>query len=135
MCDAVGTVTCNVTYNRAASGHPLDGMAAPTTVTTSGARALFATRLRAERIAAGLTQEALGVRAGLSQDVARTRINRYERGVHDCDSATALSLATALGLPLAALYADTDLQSEMIKVFSKLPPQVQQRALEQLREG
>src|SRR5689334_8831245 len=60
-----------------------------------------ANRLRAARLAAGLTQEALGVATGIAAEVARTRINRYERGVNECDLRTAKKLADALGMPLA----------------------------------
>lgn len=89
----------------------------------------FPARLKEARVAAGLTQQALGEKAGLSIDVARIRINRYERGVHDCDSGTALRIARALGVPLASLYAESaelaqaitslrELTSEELKVLA-----------------
>ena len=84
------------------------------------ARAVFATRLRAARLAAGFTQEALGVLAGISEDVARTRVNRYERAVHDCDLATAKRLADTLGVPLASLYAESELMARAIEAFVAL---------------
>lgn len=75
------------------------------------------------------------MRAGLSQDVARTRINRYERGVHDCDSATASRLASALGVPVAALHAESDLVAEAIKLITSLPSEDQISELERLRKA
>ncbi|WXF84247.1 helix-turn-helix transcriptional regulator [Xanthomonas translucens pv. undulosa] len=84
------------------------------------ARLLFAKRLREARLAANLTQEALGVAAGLSVDVARVRINRYEKGGRECDLRTAQRLADALGLPLPALFTDEDDLAEMIIFYSKL---------------
>src|SRR5262249_47548553 len=43
---------------------------------------LFARRLKAARLGAGLTQEALGVQAGIDEFSASARINQYERGKH-----------------------------------------------------
>lgn len=92
------------------------------------ARLIFANRLRAARLAANLTQEALGVATGIAVEVARTRINRYERGVNECDLRTAKKLADVLGMPLAALYADTDEIAEVIVAFAKLS-RTEQRAV------
>ncbi|MEZ0471151.1 helix-turn-helix domain-containing protein [Luteimonas salinilitoris] len=92
------------------------------------ARFIFANRLREARLAAGLTQEALGVAAGIAVEVSRTRINRYERGVNECDLHTARKLAEALGMPLAALYAETDEIAEAIKALARLPV-TEQRAI------
>jgi transcriptional regulator with XRE-family HTH domain len=96
------------------------------------ARVVFASRLKAARLAAGLTQEALGVCAGIPKDVARTRINRYEKAVHDCDLATAKKLAGELGLPLAALYADTDVMAKAIQAFALLGTAEQSVVMEEL---
>lgn len=96
------------------------------------ARAVFAARLKAARQAAGLTQEAMGVLAGISEDVARTRVNRYERAVHDCDLATAKRLADALGVPLASLYAETEVMARAIEAFAALSATEQRAAAEDL---
>lgn len=101
--------------------------------TLDDARLIFANRLRAARLAAGLTQEALGVATGIVVDVARTRINRYERGVNECDLRTAKKLADVLGMPLAALYADTDEIAEVIVAFAKLPRAEQRTVVNELR--
>ncbi|WP_222564632.1 helix-turn-helix domain-containing protein [Novilysobacter antarcticus] len=84
------------------------------------ARSIFAARLKEARTAAGLTQKELGRLAGIAEDVASTRINRYERGVHDCDSQTAQRLASALGIPLASLYAEDESVADAIHSFSRL---------------
>ena len=97
------------------------------------ARLIFANRLRAARLASGLTQEALGVATGIVTDVARTRINRYERGVNECDLRTAKKLAEVLGMPLAALYADTDEIAEVIVAFAKLPRAEQRTVVNELK--
>ena len=109
-------------YDSHPSGTPLDD-----------ARLIFANRLRAARLAAGLTQEALGVATGILAEVARTRINRYERGVNECDLRTAKKLADVLGMPLAALYADTDEIAEVIVAFAKLPRAEQRTVVNELK--
>lgn len=85
------------------------------------ARLIFAHRLREARLRAGLTQEALGVAAGVAPDVARTRINRYEKGVNECDLRTAQRLSEALEMPLAAFFANDDDLQDLIILYSKLP--------------
>lgn len=97
--------------------------------TPSQIKTLFGARLKAARSAAGLTQQQLGTEVDLDVDVAATRINRYERGVHDADTETATKLASRLGVPLAYLYSDSDLLAEAILAFSKLPLEDQQAAL------
>lgn len=65
--------------------------------------------------------------------MARTRVNRYERGVNECDLRTAKKLASALNLPLAALYAETDEIAEAIKVFSGLTVSEQRDLLNEIK--
>lgn len=65
-------------------------------------------RLKQARLAAGLSQKQLGIRAGIDEFVASTRINRYELGVHKPDYLTAQNLAKVLGISAAFLYAPED---------------------------
>ncbi|MCV5275646.1 helix-turn-helix domain-containing protein, partial [Escherichia coli] len=39
-------------------------------------------RLKAARLRANLTQEQLGVRAGIAEDTACSRLSQYESGTH-----------------------------------------------------
>nr|WP_313470496.1 helix-turn-helix transcriptional regulator [Stenotrophomonas geniculata] len=96
-------------------------------------RQRFGKRLQTARKAMGLTQQQLGTEIGLEIDVAATRINRYERGVHDPDSDTAQKLAKHLGMPLAYFYSDNEALAEAILTFAKLPPAQQQEGLRALR--
>jgi transcriptional regulator with XRE-family HTH domain len=98
------------------------------------AGALFCKRLRAARVAAGLSQKQLGIRAEIDPFVASTRINRYETGVHQADLQTANRLAEVLGVPLAYLFAQEDRLARMILVFPKLSRTQQERLLEKLEE-
>lgn len=97
------------------------------------ARLIFANRLRQARLAAGLTQEALGVAAGIAAEVARTRINRYEHGVNECDLRTAKRLAEALGMPLAAFFAETDEVADAIQALAKLSVEEQRKVVAELQ--
>lgn len=81
----------------------------------------FGKRLKEARELAGLSQRRLGIEAGLDEFVASTRVNRYERGVHEVDTVTAGQLAKALRVPRAYLYADEDAVARMI--LSVLPRQ------------
>lgn len=90
---------------------------------------IFSRRLQQARLDAGLSQRELGIRADLDPFVASTRINRYEKGVHTPDAATAKKLAKALGVPLAYLYADNERLARMIKAFSALSAAEQERLL------
>jgi transcriptional regulator with XRE-family HTH domain len=65
-------------------------------------RRRFAANLRAARLAAGLSQEALGERA----DLHRTEISLLERAGRDPRLETTVRLARALELPAAHLLDD-----------------------------
>lgn len=65
-------------------------------------------RLKQARLASGLSQKQLGIKAGLDESVASTRVNRYEVGVHKPDFATAQRLAAVLQVTAAFLYAPED---------------------------
>lgn len=95
-------------------------------------RAVFANRLRAARTALGLSQAELGARVGIPEDVASTRVNRYERGVHEPDLATAEALADELGIPLPALVARDDGMAMLIAGFAALSQAKQKAMLAQL---
>lgn len=83
-------------------------------------KAVFCARLKQAREAAGLSQKELGILAGIDQFVASTRINRYEKGVHEADVQTASRLADSLKIPLAYLYAKDDRLARMILGFAQL---------------
>lgn len=78
---------------------------------------IFSRRLREAREAHGISQRNLGIRIGLDEFVASSRINRYETGVHQPALAIQQQLAAALGLPLAYFYAEHDELAELIARF------------------
>lgn len=84
----------------------------------AAASGTFGKRLKEARNAVGLSQKQLGVLAGLDEFVASTRVNRYERGVHEPDAGIALKLAEVLSVPRAYLYADDDEMAQLILAYA-----------------
>lgn len=81
---------------------------------------LVAKRLKAARKKAGLSQERLGVLAGIDEASASARMNQYERGKHVPDIGTAQRIADALNVPLAYLYSVGDDEAELLLKFHAL---------------
>ncbi|WP_354344524.1 helix-turn-helix domain-containing protein [Variovorax boronicumulans] len=92
------------------------------------ARSVFGARLRMARLAAGLPQDRLGVRAGLDEGTASARISRYESGIHEPNIAFAQRLASELNVPVAYFYAPDDDLAKLILWFGQLN-QKQRRSL------
>lgn len=74
---------------------------------------IFCQRLKQARLAKGLSQKQLGINAGIDEFVASTRINRYEKGVHEANTETIQLLADALEVPLAYFYTADDGLAEL----------------------
>lgn len=83
-------------------------------------RDIFCKRLKEARLATGLSQKRLGIAAGIDEFVASTRINRYEKGVHEADIHTAQKLAQTLNVPLAYFYVENDQLAAIVMNFDKL---------------
>ncbi len=80
---------------------------------------VYSVRLRQARENYGISQRNLGIKAGLDDFVASTRINRYETGVHQPDLQTLQRLAEVLDLPVAYFFAEDDGLAELIKEFRR----------------
>jgi len=80
---------------------------------------VYSRRLREAREAYDISQRKLGIKAGLDEFVASTRINRYEKGVHQPNLQTQQRLAKALDLPLAYFYAEDDELAQLISDFKR----------------
>ncbi|MCD7097846.1 helix-turn-helix transcriptional regulator [Stenotrophomonas sp. MMGLT7] len=78
---------------------------------------VYSRRLREAREARDISQRALGIKAGLDEFVASTRVNRYETGVHQPDLQTLQRLAAVLQLPVAYFYAEDDELAQLIANF------------------
>lgn len=90
-------------------------------------------RMKELRLAAGLSQTKLGVAIGLDPSVASTRINRYERGVHQPDLVAAKRIGEVLGVAPAYFYCEDDELATLVSLFGKLPAAERKRLLEVAR--
>lgn len=79
-------------------------------------------RLKQARQKAGLSQERLGVLAGIDEMSASARMNQYERGVHTPSYSMVGRLANALDLPVEYFYAKDDDTAELLLAFYELGP-------------
>jgi len=74
----------------------------------------FAKRLKKARLEAGISQEKLGVLAGIDEMSASARMNQYERGKHMPDVSMVERLATVLKIPAAYFYVEEDDIAELL---------------------
>lgn len=81
---------------------------------------VVAKRLKEARIRAGLSQERLGVLAGIDEMSASARMNQYERNKHFPDFGTVTRIAAALDLPPSYFYAVADDEANLLVSFHRL---------------
>lgn len=84
------------------------------------AEAPFAKRLKEARIKAGLTQQELGVLAGIEEENASAKMNQYEQGVHVPKFPRLKALAKALKVPTAYFYAESNDLADLLHAYEKL---------------
>ena len=94
---------------------------------------IIAVRLREARLKSGMSQEKLGVVAGIDEMSASARMNQYERGKHLPGPVMIARIADALRLPTAYFYETNDEVAEAILLFSALNKQNRKKALAALR--
>lgn len=94
----------------------------------------FADRLKAARVARGLSQKALGLQIGLDPSVASTRMNQYERAKHVPSFQTVTRMAAVLSLPATWFYAEDDDEARWIEAWSYLAPADRALFLEMLEQ-
>lgn len=95
---------------------------------------VMARRLREARKRLGVSQERLGVLAGIDEFSASARINQYERGKHVPAFEVARSLARALDVPTEYLYAEDERTARLLLAFHKLPTREKTRLVESLEK-
>jgi transcriptional regulator with XRE-family HTH domain len=91
--------------------------------------AVVSARLRSARVAAGLSQRELGIRAGMDPSVASPRVNQYERGKHMPDTNTLGKLGQVLDLPMAYFFAHDEELAILIARFHRLPASERRRVM------
>lgn len=82
---------------------------------------IFTKRLKEMRTAAGLSQERLGISAGIDPASARARVNQYENGKHHPDQLTVRNLALVLDAPESYFYAVDEDTARLLLLFHRLP--------------
>jgi len=81
---------------------------------------LVAKRLKEARTHAGLSQERLGVLAGIDEMSASARMNQYEKGKHAPDFGTVSRIAAVLKVPTAYFYAEADDEAGLLMKFHRM---------------
>ena len=94
---------------------------------------MIAKRLKEARLRAGLSQERLGVLAGIDEMSSSARMNQYERGKHLPDFSVVERIAEVLELPAAYFYAEDDLTAEMLELFHPMTDAQKKRVLKGLK--
>lgn len=76
-------------------------------------------RLKEARLKTGLSQQRLGILAGIDEATASARMNQYERGIHTPDFALACKLAEVLKVPACYFYTVEDDLAEVVMDWFK----------------
>jgi transcriptional regulator with XRE-family HTH domain len=79
---------------------------------------VVAKRIKIAREAAGLSQDALGVLAGIEEATAKVRIHQYEQSKHTPPFSMLERLATVLGKPATWFICEEDTQEVLLKLHS-----------------
>lgn len=95
---------------------------------------IFSKRLKAARAEAGISQERLGIEAGIDPGSASARMNQYEKDKHAPNATTVVQIAAVLNLPTSYFYSDDDGEAEILKKFHRMTPENRQVLLE-IAEG
>jgi len=94
---------------------------------------VFGQRLKTARLEAGLSQEQLGIEAGLDPMSASAQMNRYELGKRAPNYDLAVALGKVLGVPAAYFYASKDDEAELLLAFQRMSGDAKRKLLQSLR--
>lgn len=94
---------------------------------------VFTKRLKEARQRAGISQEKLGVMAGIDEASASARMNQYERGKHEPDLSMVERLARALDVPVALFYTEADDEAELLFLYHRMGKDERATLLEMAR--
>ncbi len=92
-------------------------------------------RLKEARLSAGLSQEKLGIDAGLEEASAGVRINRYEKGARAPNFELVQRLGQVLNLPAAYFYAEDDETAWLLMTLHRMPEAQRRNVLEYARKA
>lgn len=98
------------------------------------ASTFFSRRLREARLKAGLSQKALGIKAGIDEFSASPRMNQYERGKHLPDLLTMEHLAATTGIPVPYFFTPEDDLAEIIDLWGQMNEKTRKKLLTAARD-
>ena len=82
---------------------------------------VFGKRMKAARLQAGLSQEKLGVAAGIDEMSSSARMNQYERGKHEPDFSMVERVAEVLNVPECYFYCKEDDVAQILVDLHRTP--------------
>ncbi|MGR2856575.1 helix-turn-helix transcriptional regulator [Erwinia sp. 1181_3] len=74
-------------------------------------------RLKEARVRKGISQQKLGVLAGIDEATASARMNQYERGIPVPDFELMCRLAEVLSVPSCYFYTVEDELAELVRLW------------------
>ena len=92
--------------------------------------AIFPIRLRSARKIKRLSQERLGILAGIDESSASARMNQYETGKYAPDFLMTKKIAEVLDVPTNYFYTEDDLMAEMVLKFHFLTQEQKNKVLD-----
>lgn len=95
---------------------------------------VFSKRLKEARTRAGLSQERLGVLAGIDEMSSSARMNQYEKAKHEPDFTMVERIAKVLDLPESYFYSVDDEAAWLLVVFHRMPVESRSLALAAIRQ-
>jgi transcriptional regulator with XRE-family HTH domain len=95
---------------------------------------VFTKRLKEARMIANLSQEQLGIRAGLEEASASARMNRYELGKRTPDFELVQRFSKVLNVPAAYFFSDDDEIAWLLVVLHRMPKDTRQKIIATARE-
>ncbi|PRC90890.1 helix-turn-helix domain-containing protein [Solimicrobium silvestre] len=92
---------------------------------------IISRRLRQARQSRDLSQDRLGVMAGLEESSSSARMSRYESGIHEPTYQFVEAIAKVLGISPAFFYCADDRLAEIILIYSGLSETKRKALLQQ----
>jgi transcriptional regulator with XRE-family HTH domain len=89
-------------------------------------------RLKEARLLAGITQESLGIQAGIDEFSSSARMNQYEKGVHVPGYELLERCAAVLNVPVEYFYTRSDDVARLLIVFHRMNSREKKRLLSSL---
>ncbi|EIK94549.1 transcriptional regulator [Pseudomonas sp. M47T1] len=95
----------------------------------------FSRRLKEARKAAGISQEQLGIEAGIEPASASARMNQYEKDKHVPNPEMVRQIAGVLGLPASYFYSEDDDEARLLAAFHRMSEEEKARVLRSVLGG